>query len=128
MTCTLEPQRIALPARPTSAREARDFLETATCRRHEARVLDEALLLVSELVGNAVRHGAPPIEVEVSCVGSEQLQVRVRDGGSDLPSPRDADADAEGGRGLALVDLLSEDWGAEPEADGKSVWFRLGVG
>jgi anti-sigma regulatory factor (Ser/Thr protein kinase) len=125
MTCTLEAQRIALPTQPTSAKVARDFLAEATCNRHEARVLDDAQLLVSELVGNAVRHGAPPIEVEVSCVGAQTLQVRVRDAAEDGPRPRDADADAEGGRGLALVDMLSDDWGTDPDEDGKSVWFRL---
>lgn len=127
MTCTLRPQSIELPTRPESARAAREFLAGATCDRHEARVLDEAQLLVSELVGNAIRHGAPPIEVEVCCVGRESLQVRVRDSGTGVPLPRDADSAAEGGRGLALVDLISTDWGTDRDPEGKTVWFRLDV-
>lgn len=127
MTCTLPPSRITLPMEPTAAKQARDFLAEVCCDRHEARVLDDAQLLVSELVGNAVRHGAPPIELEVRCAGGDALQIRVRDSADDGPTPRTADADAEGGRGLALVDLLSDDWGTDPEPSGKAVWFCLGV-
>lgn len=125
MACTMRPGRIVLPMDPTAAKSARDFLATMCCGRHEAGVLDEAQLLVSELVGNAVRHGAPPIEVEVRCAGAETLQIRVRDAADGEPAQRDAGPDDEGGRGLALVDLLSEAWGIEPTEPGKAVWFRL---
>jgi anti-sigma regulatory factor (Ser/Thr protein kinase) len=127
MTCTLPANRVTLPMEPTAAKKARDFLAELCCNRHEARVLEDAQLLVSELVGNAVRHGAPPIELEVRCAGGDALQVRVRDAAAGGPTPRAADADAEGGRGLALVDLLSDAWGTEPEPDGKAVWFCLEV-
>jgi len=125
MTCTMPPGRITLPTDPQAAKMARDFLSDICCGRHEAGVLDEAQLLVSELVGNAVRHGAPPIEVEVRCAGGQALQIRVRDAAEGHPLPRQAGELDEGGRGLALVDLISDAWGIEREAPGKTVWFRL---
>jgi len=121
------PQRqVVLPNEPTSARAARQFLQQASCPEHMARVLDDAQLLVSELVGNAIRYGLPPIEVAVRCVGEACLEVRVRDTGVDPPvAVRQAAPDAEGGRGLQLVDLLSSAWGTEADSFGKTVWFRL---
>src|SRR5947207_11268377 len=77
--CTMPERRVMLPNAPTSARAARQFLQDASCAEHMAWVLDDAQLLVSELVGNAIRHGLPPIEVAVRCVGEAFLEVRVRD-------------------------------------------------
>ena len=56
---------ITLPDHEHSARRARAFLSEAYCALHHARVLDEAQLLVSELVTNAVRHGGPPGRTEL---------------------------------------------------------------
>ena len=84
------------------------------------------MLLVSEVVTNSVVHGGPPIVVAVDCDNSSGLQVRVRDGSRTLPEPRDAEVWEESGRGLGLVEMLSDDWGVEPEpGDGKQVWFVL---
>lgn len=127
--CPYTPRsRLTVEPRLTSARRARDFLRQHACPRHAGAVLDVALLLVSELVTNAVRHGRPPIEVEVECQGSHGLAVHVSDGGSGSPTVIDLtpDADAEGGRGLAIVETLADSWGVSPSGrGGKSVWFRL---
>lgn len=125
--CTMKEHKVRLPDDSTAPSIARAFLGAVCCGRHEARVLDEAQLLVSELVSNAVRHGVPPIELEVGCVGRDSMRIRVRDCGTAVPKPREADADAEGGRGLMLVDLVSSDWGHDVDADGKVVWFTLAV-
>ena len=53
------------------------------------------------------------------------LQVRVRDGSLQLPTPRDVAPGDENGRGLALLDAMSDEWGVERDADGKHVWFAL---
>lgn len=127
MPCTMSPRQIVLPADATAPRAARAFLADACCGRHEARVVDEAQLLVSELVTNAVRYGAPPIELEVRCAGDDQLEIRVRDSQPTAPLPKNPGPDAEGGRGLLLVDLVSEAWGHEDDHDGKAVWFTLRV-
>jgi anti-sigma regulatory factor (Ser/Thr protein kinase) len=123
----MRPREIVLPADLTAPRTARAFLAAACCGQHEAEVVAEAQLLVSELVTNAVRYGAPPIELQIRCAGDDHLQVRVRDSEPRTPTPRAAGPDAEGGRGLLLVDLVSAEWGHEDDADGKAVWFTLRV-
>jgi anti-sigma regulatory factor (Ser/Thr protein kinase) len=116
-------QRRLPPGREAPMR-AREFLRAATCFAHHNGVLEDAVLLVSELVTNSVIHGGPPVVVAVDCDG-DALQVRVRDGSPVLPARRAADDRDEGGRGLALVDTLSSDWGVDPQPDGKHVWFAL---
>lgn len=128
MPCSMDPRRTILPADPTAPRIAREFLRDAFRGRQEGAVVDEAELLVSELVTNAIRHGAPPIELQVRCDGRDALEICVRDSDPAPPVPRDAGHDAEGGRGMLLVDLVSDRWGTETDAgDGKTVWFTLQV-
>lgn len=122
------PAELLLPASTQAPAAARAFLRRSGCPEHALDLLDDALLLVSELVTNSVLHGGPPIVLQVEC-DSEALRVRVRDGSPALPRPRVAGVDAEGGRGMTLVDLLTDTWGVEPVVDdhgpGKAVWFQL---
>lgn len=127
VSCTMSPRQVVLPSDATGPRAARAFLDETCSGIHEAKVVEEAQLLVSELVTNAVRYGAPPIELQVRCADDDCLQIRVRDSAPGMPKPREADADAESGRGLTLVDVVSAAWGSEQDADGKAVWFRLKV-
>lgn len=85
-------------------------------------------LVVSELVTNAIRHGAGPITMALA--GSDEgIRVRVQDHGEGRPTPRVASVRAPGGRGLRLVDRLSSAWGVEPlqEGVGKTVWAVVAV-
>jgi anti-sigma regulatory factor (Ser/Thr protein kinase) len=126
MGCRTPPQRLRLPTDLTAPKSARDFLDQNLCAAHGARPDDLTRLLVSELVTNAVRHGAPPIEIAVRCVGSATLQISVSDGSPARPVQREAQPRDEGGRGIALVDLISDDWGvADRGGAGKAVWFTL---
>lgn len=115
---------IELPLRAQSPGAARQFLRRAYCRQHARRLLEPAILLVSELVTNSVRYGGAPVVVAVDC-DEHSLQVRVRDGGPALPRRRAVGMLDENGRGLTLLDLVSECWGVDPDPDGKTVWFRL---
>lgn len=85
---------------------------------------DDVLLIVSELVTNAVRYGKPPVSVSVRA-DEQTVTVGVSDAASERPAMRTADDDAESGRGLLLMSLLSAEFGVRPEGVGKVVWARL---
>ncbi|MEV5145430.1 ATP-binding protein [Streptomyces sp. NPDC052727] len=90
------------------------------------------ILLVSELVTNAVVHTGRPAVLRLCLPGpaaekcaSATVRVEVTDRSSCAPVPRCAGDDATGGRGLALVDCLADRWGWSPEDAGKSIWCEL---
>lgn len=88
-------------------------------------LLDEALLLTTELSTNGVQHAGTDIDLEV-VADSDGLTVTVTDygGGSAVVAPL-PDALNERGRGLLLVDHFSSSWGTTHHGKGKGVWFRL---
>ena len=87
-------------------------------------VVDDLVLIVSEMVTNAVRHGAPPVRLEV-LADDRVVRIAVGDGDPGLPLPREVDDDAEGGRGMVLVDLLAAEHGVRPQPPGKTVWASV---
>ena len=117
------PQRIQLGPVPESVSVAREFV-----RRHaqdRADQCDVAVLLVSELVTNAVVHAVGEVEVEVD-VNDNALRVAVRDGAANrLPAPRPRSLISDHGRGLWLLSLLSSGWGFDADQSGKVTWFEL---
>ena len=98
-------------------------------------MVGDATLVVSELVGNAVRYAAPlPGGVlEVSwAVDPDRVRLRVSDGGGpSVPLRHDAGPEDVRGRGLAIVAALARDWGVELSANGagptSTVWVDLPV-
>lgn len=100
--------------------------------------IDDTALVLSELVGNAVRHGEPLDDgcVEVRWqVTDDVIRVEVRDGGrgplrheAGRPLAHGGTADDEGGRGLAIVALLTTSWGSAFDADEAVVWADVPVG
>lgn len=99
-------------------------------------VVDEAALVASELVGNAVRHGLPLADGCLRAawtLGPSQLHLEVSDGGTGVPeglsltsvSSGGPGGDAEGGRGLGIVDLLAAGWGSRRTLSGVDVWADL---
>ena len=89
--------------------------------------LEGVLLATSEVVTNAVEHGAPPIDLRVDTAES-RVRIEVRDG-SPLP-PRRRHDDGAGpsdvrGRGMTIVERVTDRWGVDERADGKAVWFEL---
>jgi len=83
-----------------------------------------ALLLGSELVTNAVVHGVGPVRLCVE-VDGEFLRLAVSDASPDQPRRRAAPPDAGGGRGILLLEKLSQEWGVSEAPDGKAVWCLI---
>ena len=120
--------RIRLEPTAASAGKARRWSEERAARAGVAAVSDTLGLLVSELVSNVVLHARTSCEVSISRVGS-RLRVEVRDGSSRLPRVvGKPDPFALSGRGMLLIDALSDSHGAEPlDGGGKLVWFELAL-
>ena len=87
------------------------------------RLVDDIELVVAELVSNAVRHGAPPYDVELHQAAGV-IRGEVRDRSSALPRLNRA-PDHNGGFGLGIVAACTARWGAVADADGKEVWFEI---
>jgi anti-sigma regulatory factor (Ser/Thr protein kinase) len=119
---------VALPSDLTAARTARSAARDVVQRWRLAGVLEPLQLVVSELVGNAVRHGRPPVEMLLRRAGrGVRVDVHDESPAPDLPRASTLSApDAESGRGLYLVDAVSADAGVEQIAgDGKVTWARI---
>jgi PAS domain S-box-containing protein len=115
---------LELPALSSSVPEGRAFLHKALMSWDCDGSADEALLLLSEILTNAVLHADGPIALHVHRTATD-LTVEVGDRSPQLPQPRLAAEDAESGRGLLLVRTLAGDWGVRPTDEGKTTWFTL---
>ncbi|WP_159772518.1 ATP-binding protein [Streptomyces sp. HM190] len=117
------------PAEPGAVRTARAVVRDRLRAWGLDSLGDIVILLVSELVTNALRHATGPIGVRL--VRSEgppgTLRVEVSDPLPDPPRERTADPDDEGGRGLRLVACSARAWGTRLGDSGKTVWFELTV-
>ncbi len=112
--------RRTLPRDASAVALARRVVE-ADAPQLSAEQLDVARLLVSELVTNAVRHGAGEEVVLALRVDDARARFEVHDAGGRQPA-RHAPRGADGGYGLNLVATLASRWGADGEA---GVWFEL---
>lgn len=119
-----------MPYAPQSAADVRHRLtEQMRAAGLAPVVVDDALLVVSELVGNALRHARPRPDGSILVgwrLGGRGLTIEVTDGGSpSAPEVRTAQAWATSGRGLAIVQALTSTWGVRPGAPGTTVWAEL---
>jgi anti-sigma regulatory factor (Ser/Thr protein kinase) len=91
-------------------------------------VIDDAALLTSELMANAVEHGSGDVNLKLE-VNDGLLHVAVHDDSEELPQPGQADPESTGGRGLWIVQSVAHNWGSDSsdEEPGKTVWFELKV-
>ncbi len=122
-TRALPPERVAtwdVPDDPAAVERARKAL----VERLDSWGLSEAVfateLVASELVTNAIRHGAPPIRLRL--IRDSSLICEVSDGSSTAPHLRRARELDEGGRGLLLVSSLAQSWGTRQTTTGKTIW------
>lgn len=107
--------------------EARHFL-LERCRRWGcSHLVDDAELVLSELVTNALVHAGSRCRVAIGFDGTV-LRIEVTDRSSGLPDVQAPDRLDDHGRGLLLVSLLAAAWGVETTAVGKLVWAELAPG
>jgi anti-sigma regulatory factor (Ser/Thr protein kinase) len=112
--------RTNLPRSPDSIRTAREFVN-AHSSTLSSRQREDAALMVSELVTNALVHGIGTISLRID-VEAAALRVEVSDEGNVALAPSPTPG-AHGGWGLRIVDQLADDWGV---LEGSTkVWFRL---
>lgn len=129
---------VTLPYVPASATDARRGL-CADLRSLRIRdsLVDDAALVISELVSNALRHAGPLPDDTVGvswrlAAGKEasgaQLEIAVRDGGSStMPRVSRPSISGLGGRGLGIVQTLAGRWGTEMDATTTTVWAVLDI-
>jgi anti-anti-sigma regulatory factor/anti-sigma regulatory factor (Ser/Thr protein kinase) len=110
------------PAAPGQARK----LLVEVCRewRLPAGLSDNAEVVATELVSNAVRHAGGDLTVSVA-LGNRYIHVSVRDGSPVSPTRQIPDPYHGGGRGLILIDAFTASWGTTLVAGGKVVWATL---
>jgi signal transduction histidine kinase/DNA-binding response OmpR family regulator len=90
------------------------------------QLVSDLILVVSELVTNAILHSQPPIELRLSRT-SDRIVIAVHDGTTAVPRRLQSNLEADHGRGLHLVSAMSDQWGVRPTEDGKSVWSEIVV-
>ncbi|MFB4317176.1 ATP-binding protein [Actinomadura sp. 21ATH] len=118
--------RWVLPAAPASPARARALTARALAGWNvgtpEDR--DDVVLMVDELVANAVVHGRGPVRLRLR-LDAAHLTAEVADDDPAAPAPpgRGPSDQAENGRGLMLVGALASAFGTRPEGPGKTVWF-----
>ena len=89
-------------------------------------IFDDAALVVTELVTNAITHGGSAFRLQLSRT-SGAFRIEVVDDGEGTPEPQPQDTEAEGGRGIMLVDAMSSSWGVENVPQGKLVWAEIAI-
>ncbi|MFH9429071.1 ATP-binding protein [Streptomyces sp. NPDC017615] len=115
-----------LPREPGSAGLARRLVRAALTAWGMHDLADDAVLVASELVANAVRHArreSVRVVVERSTPGT--VRVAVADFSRSLPEPRTPNDHDESGRGLVVVMALATNWGTDERHWGKVVWADL---
>lgn len=115
---------LELPDDVLSVGEARSVVRDLLERWGYRDLVDDAELVVSELVTNAIVHAGSSCAVIVSR-GEGSVRIEVEDHGPGLPDQQSPHWNAEGGRGLMIVSALSTAWGIQAEERSKSVWVEL---
>lgn len=121
-----------LPAETSIARKARELTRTTLIGWSYPNLIGDVVLMVDELVANAVTHGRAPIRLCLrveprAAPGLAVLICEVTDGDPHLPQLSELDHFGDGGRGLWIVRHLADDCGAWATPQGKVVWFALAM-
>lgn len=120
---------VPLPSRPESAATARRLAQVVVLRHWglSPKMTEDAVLLVSELVGNAVRHTGARVFGLRMHRRRGWIRIEVRDPSRGLPCLMPVQELDLSGRGLFLIDKLSDRWGVDLLPRGKTTWFEMRV-
>ena len=117
----------ALPAEPVSVAAARNFVQQHLLEHDLRSLVDDARLVVSELATNAIMHARTPFVVTLFRLDGS-VTLAVSDGSPEAPTSTMLLVLAEDGRGLWIVDHLSDEWGVKMLEDGgKTAWASFAV-
>ncbi len=130
-------RQLTMTAQPSAAPWARRMLRHLLREWQLEPVSDTALLLVSELITNAVAAsgpdgpeapaaGRPMIALTVRCTAASLL-LEVWDPSPAPPVPQEADLSGDCGRGLLIVECLADQWGHRAADRGKVVWCEVAL-
>jgi hypothetical protein len=116
-----------VPPSATALSDARRFA-AATLAEWDlpGSVAEDAILIVSELVTNAIVHGRPPVRLRLVRAPRE-LAIEVDDDAGAIPRKLHASLDDINGRGLAIVAEIGSRWAARANGRGKTVWSTLPI-
>jgi anti-sigma regulatory factor (Ser/Thr protein kinase) len=123
----VSPVVVELAAQPTAARTARSAVREALDQWGLDVLVDDAVLLTSEMVTNAVLHARSATVLTLTLVADDAVRLEVADASGVLPRPHHYAATSTTGRGLRLLESLARDWGTETTPTGKRVWALLDV-
>jgi PAS domain S-box-containing protein len=118
---------VRLPPHPSSVSVARRHVRELLDGAGRGDLTEATVLLVSEVVTNALLHAGTEIELRAG-VDESGVRVEVGDGSLHFPSRRRYAATAGTGRGLMMLESMVDDWGVTTHATGKTVWFLLSDG
>ncbi|MFJ9724004.1 SpoIIE family protein phosphatase [Streptomyces sp. NPDC101209] len=120
-------QQHVAPGDPEALTEARHMIRAAVRAWGAKDRADEIELVADELITNALMHteGSAILTLRVLTSSERRLRVEVEDSSSALPRRREAGESGVSGRGLLLVDLLTDVWGVEARGGGKCVWCEF---
>ena len=115
---------VRLAADEQAAVEARRYARSWSVRQGLLpHLVDDIELVVAELVSNAVRHAAPPFDIDL-VEHDGVIRGEVSDGSPASPVTN-VRPDHHGGFGLGIVAACTSRWGTSPTASGKQVWFEI---
>jgi len=112
---------VRLGADPSSPSKARDFVRFHLLAQGADHLVEDIRLVASELATNAVRHVGSAFTVGLD-VGDHNVRLWVWDSSPFAPTRVAGDPMGAGGRGLALVEMLSSQWGVAVLDASKTVW------
>ena len=110
-----------------SVAAARRFVRAHLSSHDLSLLVDDVTLVASELATNAYAHAGTSFTVSLAAF-SDVVVLEVRDGSVSSPIKREADAFDDAGRGVAIVDWVSREWGVTSDViTGKSVWATFDI-